>query len=88
MIDRRVKVLDVNKITHTPRVIGGKPFILGLRMTVGTIVGLFASGQAQGEILKEYPYLEYEDLQAAFAFAACDLKKSRYRCQGEKSSRP
>jgi len=49
---------------------GGKPCIRGLRVTVGTIVGLFASGQSSAEILKLYPYLEEEDLREALAYAA------------------
>jgi uncharacterized protein (DUF433 family) len=49
---------------------GGKPCIRGLRVTVGTVVGLLASGYAPGEILKLYPYLEEEDLREALAYAA------------------
>ena len=49
---------------------GGKPCIRGLRVTVGTIVGLLASGHTSGEILQLYPYLEEEDLQEALAYAA------------------
>lgn len=48
---------------------GGKPCIRGLRVTVGTIVGLFASGYSSGEILRLYPYLE-EDLPEALTYAA------------------
>lgn len=49
---------------------GGKPCIRGLRITAGTIVGLFASGYQAREILKLYPYLEEEDLREALAYAA------------------
>jgi uncharacterized protein (DUF433 family) len=49
---------------------GGKPCIRGLRVTVGTIVGLLASGYSSAEILKLYPYLEEEDLPEALAYAA------------------
>ena len=48
---------------------GGKPCIRGLRVTVGTIVGLVASGHSFAEILRSYPYLEHEDLLAALKFA-------------------
>ena len=58
------------RITQDPRVFGGRPCIRGLRVSVGTIVGLLASGHAHEEILKEYPYLEQEDIQAALAYAA------------------
>ncbi len=60
----------VDRITQDPRVLGGKPCIRGLRVSVGTIVGLLASGHTHEEILKEYPYLEREDIQAALAYAA------------------
>ena len=47
----------LSRITHDPRVMGGKPCIRGLRVTVGTIVGLLASGHTQKKILDQYPYL-------------------------------
>lgn len=60
----------VNRITFDPEVMGGKPCIRGLRVTVGTIVGLVASGHSFADILNAYPYLEHEDLLAALAYAA------------------
>jgi uncharacterized protein (DUF433 family) len=44
------------RITLNPEVMGGKPCIRGLRVTVGTIIGLLASGIVAEEILKMYPY--------------------------------
>jgi uncharacterized protein (DUF433 family) len=55
----------MDHITRDPAVMGGKPCIRGMRVTVGTIVGLLASGQSTGEILKAYPYLEEEDIREA-----------------------
>ncbi len=49
---------------------GGKPCIRGLRVTVGAVVGLVASGYSTADILKEYPYLEEEDIREALAYAA------------------
>lgn len=49
---------------------GGKPCIRGLRVTVGAIVGLVASGHSFEDILKAYPYLEEEDLREALSYAA------------------
>jgi uncharacterized protein (DUF433 family) len=60
----------VDRITQDANVLGGKPCIRGLRVTVGTIVGLVAAGHTHEDILKEYPYLEGEDIQAALAYAA------------------
>jgi uncharacterized protein (DUF433 family) len=63
-----MEVLD--RITHDPAVMGGRPCIRGMRVTVGTIIGLLASGRTSEEILEAYPYLEPEDLQAALSYAA------------------
>jgi uncharacterized protein (DUF433 family) len=49
---------------------GGRPCLRGLRVTVGTIVGLLSRGKTPDEILAAYPYLEREDIFAALAYAA------------------
>jgi len=49
---------------------GGKPCLRGIRVTVGTVVGLVASGRSNAEILAAYPYLEEEDIRQALAYAA------------------
>lgn len=61
---------QLTRITFDSNVMGGKPCIRGLRVTVGTIVGLVASDHSQEEILKLYPYLEAEDIREALAYAA------------------
>ncbi len=61
---------QLGRITFDPKVMRGKPCIRGLRVTVGTIVGLMASGHSPDEILKLYPYLEEEDLREAQAYHA------------------
>ncbi len=60
----------MERITFDPNVMGGKPCIRGMRVTVGMIVGLVASGYSFQEILEAYPYLEEEDILAALAYAA------------------
>ncbi len=60
----------INRITFDPEVMGGKPCIRGLRVTVGTIVGLIAAGRTKDEILKLYPYLGPQDIDQALAYAA------------------
>jgi uncharacterized protein (DUF433 family) len=49
---------------------GGKPCIRGMRVTVGTIVGLVAAGNKKEDILTLYPYLEEEDIRQALSWAA------------------
>jgi uncharacterized protein (DUF433 family) len=60
----------IDRITFNPEIMGGKPCIRGLRVTVGTIGGLIAAGRSKDEILKLYPYLEPEDIDQALAYAA------------------
>ena len=60
----------LDRITLDPQVMGGKPCVRGLRITVGTIVGLIASGRTVDEILAAYPYLEREDIRQALQYAA------------------
>jgi uncharacterized protein (DUF433 family) len=61
---------DLDRITLDPAVMGGKPCIRGLRVTVGTILGLLASHETRERILQAYPSLEPQDLDAALAYAA------------------
>ena len=66
---------DISRVTHNPAVMGGKPCIRGLRVTVGTILGLLASGHTRDRILKAYPYLEPEDIDAVLGYAAWRLEE-------------
>ena len=59
---------NVDRITRNPDVMGGKPCIRGMRVTVGTIVGLVATGHSNSEILAAYPYLEGEDIRQALSY--------------------
>jgi uncharacterized protein (DUF433 family) len=63
-----MKALD--RITVDPEVMGGKPCIRAMRVTVGMLVGLIAAGKTNQEILTLYPYLEEEDIRQALAYAA------------------
>jgi uncharacterized protein (DUF433 family) len=60
----------LKRITFDPNVMGGKPCIRGMRVTVGTIVGLLAKGHDMERVLEAYPYLEKEDIYEALAFVA------------------
>ena len=65
--------MHIERVTHNPAVMGGKPCIRGLRVTVGTILGLLACGTSRERILEAYPYLEPEDIDAVLAYAAWRL---------------
>ena len=60
----------LTRVTVDPQVMGGKPCIRGMRVTVGTIVGLIACGKTVQDVLAEYPYLEREDVLEALSYAA------------------
>jgi uncharacterized protein (DUF433 family) len=61
---------NLKRITFDPNIMGGKPTIRGLRVTVGMIVSLIAVGHSKEEILKAYPYLEEGDIREALTYAA------------------
>ena len=66
---------SLERITFDPAVMGGKACIRGMRVTVGTVVGLLAAGRSHDEILHAYPYLEQEDIRQALAYAAWRLEE-------------
>jgi uncharacterized protein (DUF433 family) len=58
------------RITFNPEIMGGKPCIRGMRVTVGMIVGMIAAGHSREDVLKLYPYLEPLDIDEALSYAA------------------
>lgn len=61
---------ELDRITINPEVMGGKPTIRGMRVTVGMIVGQIGAGRTVDELLDDYPYLEREDILQALRYAA------------------
>lgn len=71
MSDQEKDILHLlERITVQPGVMGGKPTLRGMRVTVGTILGLLAAGNSIQEILQAYPYLKEADIRAALQYAA------------------
>ena len=66
---------QLERITIDPRVMGGKPCIRGIRITVGTITGLLAAGETVDSVLDLYPSLEREDVYAALAYASWRMEE-------------
>jgi uncharacterized protein (DUF433 family) len=62
-----------DRITVEPGKMSGQPCIRGLRITVRRVLELIATYQDRGELLREYPDLEEEDLRQALQFAAANL---------------
>ena len=67
--------MQFDRITHDPSVMGGKPCIRGMRITVETILGMLGSGRTRERILETYPHLEPEDLTEAITYAAWRLEE-------------
>jgi uncharacterized protein (DUF433 family) len=66
-----LRIVDgLDPITFNPEVMGGKPCIRGMRVTVGMVAGLVAAGVPQERILAAYPYLEPEDIQQARVYSS------------------
>ncbi len=63
-----------DRVTHDPAVMGGKACLRGMRVTVGMVVGLLASGHSRERVLDAYPYREPEDLDAALSYAALRIQ--------------
>jgi uncharacterized protein (DUF433 family) len=75
--------MGADRITRDPKVMGGKPCIRGMRITAGTISGLVTSGHSADEVLRMYPFLDEEDIQAALAEADADIAAGRLLSPGE-----
>ena len=60
----------MDRITIDPNRMRGLPCIRDTRVTVSAVLGQLAAGQTIQQVLADYPYLEFEDILAALAFAA------------------
>lgn len=63
-------MLHFERITQDPAVMGGKPCVRGMRVTVGMIVGQIGAGHSVDNLLADFPYLEREDIMQALRYAA------------------
>jgi uncharacterized protein (DUF433 family) len=64
----RIKLLE--RITVNPEVMVGKPTVRNTRMTVEHILTAYASGLSFVDLQDDYPFLEFEDVQACLIYAA------------------
>jgi uncharacterized protein (DUF433 family) len=70
------------RITIDPAVCNGKPTFRNTRIAVETILDFLAAGDSEEEVLRQYPSLEHNDIQAALEFAA-QLMKRRYTIKAD-----
>jgi uncharacterized protein (DUF433 family) len=59
-----------DRIAVDPDIVFGKPRVKGTRLSVEFLMGLFANGWTEQQVLESYPNLTREDLQALFGLAA------------------
>jgi len=67
--------MTFTRISVNPNQMGGMPCIRELRIPVATIVGMFADGMTEAEILAAYPDLERDDIHEALRYAAQALRE-------------
>lgn len=59
-----------NRITFDTNMMGGRACIRGMRITVSLILNLISNGMTSIDIIKEYPYIEEEDIRQTLQYAA------------------
>ena len=74
---------ELDRITLDPRVMGGRACVRGLRVTVGMIVGQIGAGHSIDDLLRDYPYLEREDVLQALRYAAWRAEEREVPLAGE-----
>jgi uncharacterized protein (DUF433 family) len=63
-----------DRIVRSPAVLAGKPVVAGTRISVDLVVGCFAGGMSEAEVLAEFPHVTHDDLRACLAYAADVLR--------------
>jgi len=62
--------MSQTRITINPNVLGGKPTVRGMRISVANVLEMLAGGMSPEQILEDFPYLEKEDIDACLEYAA------------------
>ncbi len=66
--------MKLDRITVDPKRMNGQPTIRNLRLTVRRVIELLALYADRGELRREYPELEEEDIRQALLFAATSIE--------------
>lgn len=69
---------NFDRITSTPGVLGGKPCVRGMRISVQRVLEILADNPSWDDIKTDYPELEPEDIHQALAFAAASLGDDKF----------
>lgn len=67
----------IQRITCNPEIFGGKPIIRGRRLAVEHVLDMLASGDDAATILRGYPWMEPEDIQACLVYASLLARHER-----------
>lgn len=67
-----------DRITADPRICGGRPHILGTRLTVEFLLQLFETGWTESSTLENYPQISSDDIRAVFAFARSTIEQDSF----------
>lgn len=70
-----MELKHLDHITFDPAIMGGKPCLRGMRVTVGMIVGMLATGHDKPGLLELYPYLEPAEIDQALSYAAWRMEE-------------
>jgi uncharacterized protein (DUF433 family) len=65
------------RIVIDPDILAGKPIVRGTRLAVEFIIDLLAQGWTEAELLRNYPGLAHEDVQACLGYASATLKAEK-----------
>ncbi len=65
------------RIVVDPEILVGKPVVRGTRLAVEFIIDLMAQGWPESEILRNYPGLTREDIQACLQYASALLHSEK-----------
>lgn len=60
----------LKRITIVPGLMGGRPTIRGIRFQVADVLGYLAAGMSEKELLKNFPFLEHDDILASLLYAS------------------
>lgn len=73
---------SLDRIELNPRVCAGKPVIKGTRIPVSVVLERIAENEPWDSILRDYPELQKEDIQAALLYARATLDHTEVRVAG------
>jgi uncharacterized protein (DUF433 family) len=69
---------NLDRITFNPKIMAGQACIRGMRVPVSLILNLLANGKTTEDIIKDYPYLEAEDIQQSLLYGAWLAREQYY----------